>query len=582
MSTTKEKFKIFFNLVLTKRFAVPIFILFSLFLFLTQAELFVRSDGFYYYHTAKSIIDHGSFVTTEEPEYWDTAAPWARTVFEGRYISVASPGTALLNVPILFISKVMDNVIDLDDTYFLEYNGHTLLEGFFMVLNSYLFFVLALVLVYKILRKLGFSERNSLISISLSIISSYILWYVFIFPIFTHVYEFFFVALLCFVFLKYKENSARRFLLFIGISSGFLFLIRPIFLVIFPIFWLFALYKSSLRKLFLNIFYLGLGSLPFLLIYLIYNFVSYGSFFSSGYSVTGINFDLSSFNGLNVLFSIHRGWLVYSPIFIFSFVGLFFALKINKLISILSFWSIFAGVIIYGFWPSWWGGGSFGSRFFIYTLPFCIIGLAFFFSKIKNLKYRNFIVIIAILFLVYSSSLLLLYRVTGFKSEFYLPTDFFAVQLERVSESSSFEEYLRKNFINMQTGSSIPIILDGRMDYLIRFEREYDKIGISITEPKISKQEFPSVLEVFLVNKKDKKVYLTKLYDIKTGETFDVSCRENCVEVNELVENSLEFSRYSGIILDEEFDLYIENGQNVQLRGEFILWNNWDRYYRLF
>lgn len=36
-------------------------------LFLTQGDPFVRSDGFYYYHTAKTLVDKGSFATNDEP-----------------------------------------------------------------------------------------------------------------------------------------------------------------------------------------------------------------------------------------------------------------------------------------------------------------------------------------------------------------------------------------------------------------------------------------------------------------------------------------------------------------------------------
>lgn len=575
-----SKIKSIVNKVTNSRLLWVIFIIVSLILFLTQAEFFVRSDGFYYYHTAKSIVDHGSFVTTEEPTYWDTAAPWTRTVLEDRYISVASPGTAILNVPALFVSKVVDQFIDLDDNYFLEYNGHTLLEGIFMVVNSYIFFVASLILIFKILRGLGFSERNSLVSISLSIFSSYVLWYVFVLPIFTHVYELFFASLLLFCFLKIKNNSEMKYLLLMGISSGLLFLIRPIFLLLILVFWLFVLHKKNRIKKAICLF---LSFVPFLALYFIYNLVSYGNFFTSGYSATGIVFDLSTFNGLNILFSIHRGWLVYSPIFIFALFGLLLGLITKRLIFVVCWISILLGVAIYGFWPNWWGGGSYGSRFLIYTLPFSAIGLSYFINKIKYSKYRLVVIFLMTLFFIYSTSLFFLYRVTPLKSDFYLPSYFFEIQIKRLNESQSIKDYISKNLMNVQWGSTIPIIISGRMDYLMRFDIYEDKLYLtSIVKPKISNQELPSALDLYLVNKSDREVYKLRFSNMNISQKIDIDCDIHCEKVTEIVDSGFEISRFSGVVLNESYDLYIENGQNVQLRGEPKTWNDWEVFHKIF
>jgi hypothetical protein len=65
---------------------------------------------------------------------------------------------------------------------------------------------------------------------------------------------------------------------------------------------------------------------------------------------------------LDFLFSYKKGWLLYSPLFIFSFVGIWFGLRQNK--QLVTAISVFAMLNIYvlSSWDCWWYSASFGSR----------------------------------------------------------------------------------------------------------------------------------------------------------------------------------------------------------------------------
>ncbi|MEN9997186.1 MAG: hypothetical protein RI922_176 [Bacteroidota bacterium] len=65
---------------------------------------------------------------------------------------------------------------------------------------------------------------------------------------------------------------------------------------------------------------------------------------------------------LDFLFSFKKGWLLYSPLFIFSFVGIWLGLRQNK--QLVTAISVFALINIYvlSSWDCWWYAASFGSR----------------------------------------------------------------------------------------------------------------------------------------------------------------------------------------------------------------------------
>lgn len=540
-----------------------------LFLFITQAEPFVRSDGYYSYHTAKVVVENATFTTREKPEYWDVQPAWTKTVFNEKYVSVTSPGTALLIAPALLVSRIITPLISLDDSYFKLYNGHTLIDGICILLNTCIFFFLGIYFTYRSLRALNISEKISIISLILSTLASFILWYVLLYPSISHVYEFFSVALLLYSFVLYRKTEFSRYLVIFFLSSGILVLIRPIFIpmVLFAV--IFLLYKNSKEKVLKN---LGLGfaiAIPFMVLIAIYNLESYGSIFSSGYSITrGETFTLDTFNGLNLLFSTYRGWLIYSPLFIGSIIGLAWFFKKNKRVSILSLGSIVLGVVIYGFWPTWWGGGSFGSRFMLYTLPFCVLGLAVLLQNLKHLKIRYLIYIFLGIATLYSTSLMFLYRVTPINSDFYLPTDFFKRQVELINKSGSLGDYIKINMDSLQEGSGLVRLLAGQMDYMMQVSEVGDEFTYELTPPPYSRSSlFPMAVSGFIVNKLDKRVYQIDLEINSEGGTFALFEATKVFGID-----SLPLGDFSGARVNSKYDFYLSNRTNIQLRGEVINW----------
>jgi len=122
-------------------------------------------------------------------------------------------------------------------------------------------------------------------------------------------------------------------------------------------------------------------SLPPLLFLLDYNRYYFGSFFETGYGRSLTNpssfwWENSLVDGLFwILISPHRGLLIYSPIFLFSFVGIFIFWKRN-MEPLLKYLSIILFPIILLFARmNWSGGWSYGPRYLSDITPILSLSL---------------------------------------------------------------------------------------------------------------------------------------------------------------------------------------------------------------
>jgi hypothetical protein len=92
-------------------------------------------------------------------------------------------------------------------------------------------------------------------------------------------------------------------------------------------------------------------------------------------SYVGEQFYFNNSHVLKGLFGFRKGWLIYTPIMLFSILGIYFLRNQLKhffaSISITLFIYIF---VIFSWW-CWWYGGSFGQRAMIDIYPLLAIPL---------------------------------------------------------------------------------------------------------------------------------------------------------------------------------------------------------------
>ncbi|MBN3960650.1 MAG: glycosyltransferase family 39 protein [Nostoc sp. NMS8] len=202
-----------------------------------------------------------------------------------------------------------------------------------------------------------------------------------------------------------SEKSQKRWLLLAGIACGFLPGIRPtstlylVAVLIYSVFtyrfqsrfWFFGL-VSTLPSILWNLYYFG--SLT----------GGYGKIFhTSPYLFTFNNFITAS---LGTLISPSRGLIVFSPIVLYSLLGIYqvFKLRFNqdeKLIGSMTIASIFL-LGSYCFYIIWWAGHSYGPRFMVDIMPIiCYLISYFLANKVSNIiRYKKIPVIKFLVFLV--------------------------------------------------------------------------------------------------------------------------------------------------------------------------------------
>jgi hypothetical protein len=212
-----------------------------------------------------------------------------------------------------------------------------------------------------------------------------------------HSYLFFLYSLFAWFTLKWIVQNKHFYLLPLGLVAGMIVLIRPtgVLVFLFPV--LFNV--VSFRDLFARIRYLFekplvLGGSVFLfmapLIFQMLIWKKYSGHFIY-YSYGEERFFFNDPQIVNFLFSFRKGWLVYTPIMVFSLAGIILSWK-----TLRSFFPFLLGyftltVYVLSSWWEWSYGGSFGCRALIESYAFLIFPFSVFVAWCWELEFSKFL-----------------------------------------------------------------------------------------------------------------------------------------------------------------------------------------------
>lgn len=119
---------------------------------------------------------------------------------------------------------------------------------------------------------------------------------------------------------------------------------------------------------------------------MIYWYSETGHFLFDSYKNPGVGLDLDSPHILQVLFSFKKGWLIYTPVMIFSIFGFIALYRKNKgLFTPILIYSLFAFYILSS-WTEWWYGASYSMRPMITLYPLLAIPLGYFIEAVYKKK----------------------------------------------------------------------------------------------------------------------------------------------------------------------------------------------------
>jgi hypothetical protein len=212
---------------------------------------------------------------------------------------------------------------------------------------------------------------------------------------------------------RFSPSSNIWYLFFAGALLGFAFLARPTAAIYWPflIVLLFQyLYKEIKDFVLAGVTFLG-GLIPPAIFFIWYNFTYYKSLLNQGYSdqITSEWLGKLPEGALGMWISPSKGILIYSPIAIFSLIGLMIVVRELKrggdwetyLKYIIFALIITLHTLVLGKWKHWYGGYSFGYRMLSDVLPLIILlmipyVISDLFKKTKTVFYLLFGVSIAI------------------------------------------------------------------------------------------------------------------------------------------------------------------------------------------
>ncbi len=339
------------------------------------------SDVNQYYSYLPALFIEGdlSFSFPNNRSYWLIAGE------NGKALPKMTSGMAILYSPFFLVGHLVANFTD------YPADGYSVPYSISLKIGTYFYVSIGLYLLYLALLYF-FKPWISAVSIVLVFISTNLFYYTLSEGEMSHSYLLWLFAVVILNTLKWIESYKLKNLLFIALALGMSVLIRPtsIIIVLFPV--LFLLQGKQPVNLLLSYWRsFSIAILVFLLpvfVQILYWKIYGGTWIRWSYGDE--HFYFNNPHTIEFLFSYRKGWLLYTPLMIFSIIGLFmlpkYAPKMKFSIPII----LILAVFVLSSWWCWWFGGSYGSRAMVEFYAFLIFPLAAFINLVSKVKYVNY------------------------------------------------------------------------------------------------------------------------------------------------------------------------------------------------
>jgi hypothetical protein len=194
--------------------------------------------------------------------------------------------------------------------------------------------------------------------------------------------------------IQWHENFRLKHLIGIGIGITLMTLVKPseILFILVPILWgvynrqsLIDKIKICFRKKY-QILLVVLICALFFIPQLAYWYSKTGKFLYDSYKNPGVGLDIFSPHLMDALFSYRKGWLLYTPIMLFSIFGFYSLWKLNRKIFPAVFVSFIVLFYIVASWTEWWYGAGFSLRPMITYYPLLLLPLGYFLKQVFSYK----------------------------------------------------------------------------------------------------------------------------------------------------------------------------------------------------
>ena len=339
--------------------------------------------SYYAYLPAAIIFKDLNFGFTKDLPKDFEGTIWLQTAPNGKPILRMTMGLALLWTPFFLLAHLFASVGGISALGYSWPYGLTV----FIAAMTYLF--MGLYYLRKILLRY-FPDTVAAIVLLLVVLATNLMYYVAAEPGMSHVFNFGLITAFLYFSIRWTETPSMKYALFLGFLAGLIVLIRPVnvLVLLFP-----ALagisslddFKNRITSNWKGILMAGIVAFLVLVPQMLYWKAQTGQFFFNSYMDQGKFFFLKP-EIVNGLFSYRKGWLLYTPLMLLAFAGMFLMKKaLPSLLLPVVVFTLLNIYIVFSWW-CWWYGGSFGSRPMIDMYGVMAIPMAVFIDKALNSK----------------------------------------------------------------------------------------------------------------------------------------------------------------------------------------------------
>lgn len=315
----------------------------------------------YYGYLPATFIYHdpGARFTDQDPKYFGNKI-WYNTTPGGNRVYKVSMGMSICYLPFFLGAHAFALVTG------SEYSGFSKPYKVALIISCLVFVITGLYYLRKLLR-LWFSEITVSLVLILLVLATNLFNYITYDSPMSHAYSFSIITCFLWHTVQWHRRPAAWRAFVIGLLLGWIFLIRPVNVMAAGIFAGWGVYGPGsagdkarlLLSRWKDILLLATGALIFCIPQLIYWKYYSGSWMF--YSYVGEHFFFSHPKIPEGLFSWRKGWLLYTPVMILAFAGLFFTRKVAEVRLV---YPVSLALILYVTfsWWCWWYGGGMGQR----------------------------------------------------------------------------------------------------------------------------------------------------------------------------------------------------------------------------
>lgn len=303
-------------------------------------------------------------------------------------------GTAILIFPFFLVAHVIASLF-----MPAAATGYTPVYQYAVAFAALFYYCIGIIFIYMILKR-SFHRMTVLITLIAITYGTMLPVYATQSASFSHVFAFAVNTIFCYLVMSGNDGTEINGLeykksLILGVSLAFVCLIRNTNGILAFMYLLYGFgsigYRERIRIIFQpkRIFFNTIGFTLPLIPQLLYWKIKTGSIFVNSYSGETFQFARNP-KIYEVLFSDSKGLLIFCPILIFSFLGLFYGKRNSELekVKVASVIIFLLDLYIYAAWWCWWLGAAYGLRSFCDILCIFAIGIAIF---VEHVFYDDFI-----------------------------------------------------------------------------------------------------------------------------------------------------------------------------------------------